>query len=117
MTASQRIDGLRLLAARRPGALQAYLAALNELGRSLDPATRQLILIALQVVQRSTRGLRRHVPEALAAGATPDAVIDAIALALPIAGLTPVTEALAAVADLLEAAPAGETKPEPAAAS
>lgn len=95
-------DGIALLGERRGEALQAYLGLLGTLGKSLDPKVKQLVLIALQTTQGSPRALRRHVPRALEAGATPDEVIDAISLALPVAGLTRVSEALGAVADLLE---------------
>jgi alkylhydroperoxidase/carboxymuconolactone decarboxylase family protein YurZ len=100
-------DGLAILSRRRGEVTQAYLALLGQLGRSLEPKTKQLVLLALQTTQGSTRALRRHVPRALAAGATVDEVVDAVTMALPIAGLTRVTEALAAVEDLLEGGAAG----------
>ncbi|HEX6070845.1 MAG TPA: carboxymuconolactone decarboxylase family protein [Longimicrobiaceae bacterium] len=104
-TAPSGSDGIALLRRERPEVLESYLHLLGSLGKSLDPRTRQLILLALQVTQGSTRALRRHVPRAREAGATPDEVLDAIALALPVAGLTRVSEAVAAVEDLLAEAP------------
>lgn len=101
-TTTPPADGLALLSERRGEAAQAYLALLGALGKTLDPRTKQLILLALQTTQGSRRALRRHVPRALQNGSTHDEVIDAICLALPVAGLTRVTEALSAVADLLE---------------
>lgn len=101
--ATQAMDGLTILASRRPGVVEDYLELLGGLGDALDARTRQLVLVALQAAHGSGRALRRHVPQALAAGATTDEVLDAIALALPLAGLTRVTEALAEVADLLAA--------------
>lgn len=98
-------DGLAILQEKRLEVLDSYLHLLGGLGRSLDPKVRQLLLLALQVSQGSERGLRHHVPRALAAGATVDEVIDAIALTLPVVGLTRVSEALAQVEDLLEPAP------------
>jgi alkylhydroperoxidase/carboxymuconolactone decarboxylase family protein YurZ len=101
-TTATPTDGLDLLGRERPEVVQAYLGLLRELGSSLEPKTKQLILICLQTTQGSGRALRRHVPRAIAAGATREECLDAISLALPVAGLTRVTEAVAAVADLLE---------------
>lgn len=95
-------DGMAILGDRRPEVVEGYLALLGALGPSLDPRTRQLILLALQTTQGSARALRSHVPRALAGGASADQVIDAISMALPVAGLTRVAEALSAVADLLD---------------
>jgi alkylhydroperoxidase/carboxymuconolactone decarboxylase family protein YurZ len=97
-------DGLAVLAGRRGDVVETYLKLLGQLGSALEPKTKQLILLTLQTTQGSARALRRHVPRAMAAGATVEEVVDAISLALPVAGLTRVTEALGAVADLLEAA-------------
>jgi 4-carboxymuconolactone decarboxylase len=97
-------DGIAMMQEHRPAAVEAYMHLLGTLGGSLDERTRELVLIALQTTQSSPRALRRHVPAALRAGASPDEVIDAIGLALPVAGLTRVSEALAAVGDLLEPA-------------
>jgi alkylhydroperoxidase/carboxymuconolactone decarboxylase family protein YurZ len=97
-------DGLAVLAGRRGDVVQTYLKLLGQLGSALEPKTKQLILLTLQTTQGSTRALRRHVPRAVAAGATVEEVVDAISLALPVAGLTRVTEAFGAVADLLETA-------------
>jgi alkylhydroperoxidase/carboxymuconolactone decarboxylase family protein YurZ len=97
-------DGLAVLAERRGEVVQTYLKLLGQLGQGLEPKVKQLILITLQTTQGSKRALRRHVPRALRTGATTEEIVDAIALALPVSGLTRVTEALAAVADLLDAA-------------
>jgi alkylhydroperoxidase/carboxymuconolactone decarboxylase family protein YurZ len=97
----QQRDGLALLQSERPEVMKAYLRLLGSLGESLEPKVKQLVLIALQVTQGSSRALRRHVPRALEAGASRQEVLDAIVLALPVAGLTRTTEALASVADLL----------------
>jgi 4-carboxymuconolactone decarboxylase len=99
---TQNADGLAVLGARRQEVTGAYLALLGTLGKSLDPKTKQLVLLALQVMQRSPRALRRHVPRALEAGATADEILDAMSLALPTAGLGRTTEAIGAVADLLD---------------
>jgi alkylhydroperoxidase/carboxymuconolactone decarboxylase family protein YurZ len=100
-TTTPKQDGLAILQQRRPAVAEAYLGLLASLGSALDPKTKQLLLIALQTTQGSTRALRRHVPRALDAGAHPDEVLDAIALTLPVAGLTRTAEALSSVADLL----------------
>jgi 4-carboxymuconolactone decarboxylase len=94
-------DGLTILQQKRPEVVSAYLRLLGSLGSALDTKTKQLLLIALQTTQGSSRALRRHVPRALDAGATAEEVLDAIALTLPVAGLTRTSEALSSVADLL----------------
>jgi alkylhydroperoxidase/carboxymuconolactone decarboxylase family protein YurZ len=95
------VDGLTLLQQHRPAVVEAYMRLLGSLGSGLDPRVKQLILIALQTTQGSSRALRRHIPRALEAGATAGEVLDAISLALPVAGLTRTTEVLTNVADLL----------------
>lgn len=92
-------SGMSLLSAYRPEVLQAYLDLSPLLGRSLEPVTRELVRIAVQVAGRSYRALRCSVPRALAQGATPEQVIDAVTLALPEAGMGRVSDALAVVAE------------------
>jgi AhpD family alkylhydroperoxidase len=72
------------------------------LGQSLPPVTKQLILVALATVQESPSTLRRHVTRALAAGAHSDQIIDAVTLALPLAGLARVSRALRSVAEFVD---------------
>ena len=95
-------DGLKLLEGARPEVVRAHQGLMRVLGQSLPPATRQLILVALATVQESPSTLRRHVTRALAAGAHADQIIDAVILALPVAGLARVSGALRSVAEFVD---------------
>jgi alkylhydroperoxidase/carboxymuconolactone decarboxylase family protein YurZ len=100
--ASPGSDGVAVLSAYRPQVLHTFLELESLLGETLEPATRELIRIAVQVVHGSGRGLRTSVSRALAEGATPDQIIDAVTLGAPEVGLAGVIEALGMVADFLE---------------
>lgn len=95
-------DGLKLLEGARPEVLRAHRGLMRVLGQSLPPVTKQLILVALATVQESPSTLRRHVTRALAAGAHADQIIDAVTLALPVAGLARVSRALRSVAEFVD---------------
>ncbi len=95
-------DGLKLLEGARPEVLRAHRGLMRVLGQSLPPVTKQLILVALATVQESPSTLRRHVTRALAAGAHSDQIIDAVTLALPLAGLARVSRALRSVAEFVD---------------
>jgi alkylhydroperoxidase/carboxymuconolactone decarboxylase family protein YurZ len=95
-------DGLKLLEGARPEVLRAHRGLMRVLGQSLPPVTKQLILVALATVQESPSALRRHVTRALAAGAHSDQIIDAVTLALPLAGLARVSRALRSVAEFVD---------------
>jgi alkylhydroperoxidase/carboxymuconolactone decarboxylase family protein YurZ len=95
-------DGLKLLEGARPEVLRAHRGLMRVLGQSLPPVTKQLILVALATVQESPSTLRRHVTRALAAGAHSDQIIDAVTLALPLAGLSRVSRALRSVAEFVD---------------
>lgn len=97
--------GLALLTARRPEVLQAYFDLTPLLGQTLPAVTRDLVRIAAQTATGAHRALRCTVPRALAAGATPDEVIDAVVLALPEVGITSVGDALSVVAEFVGMGP------------
>ncbi len=96
------LDGLKLLEGARPEVVRAHQGLMRVLGQSLPPATKQLILVALATVQDSPSALRRHVTRALASGAHPDQIIDAVTLALPLTGLARVSQALRSVAEYID---------------
>ena len=98
----ERPDGLKLLEGARPEVVRAHRGLMRVLGQSLPPVTKQLILVALATVQESPSSLRRHVTRAMAAGAHADQIIDAVTLALPMAGLARVSRALRSVADFVD---------------
>lgn len=104
-------DGLKLLEGARPEVVRAHRGLMRVLGQSLPPVTKQLILVALATVQESPSTLRRHVTRALAAGAHSDQIIDAVTLALPVAGLARVSRALRSVAEFVDR-PFDETESE-----
>ena len=100
--ASERNEGFKLLEGARPEVVRAHRGLMRVLGQSLPPVTKQLILVALATVQESPSSLRRHVTRALAAGAHADQIIDAVTLALPMAGLARVSRALRSVSDFVD---------------
>lgn len=95
-------EGLALLNHTHPEVLRASLDLRSLLGGSLSPDTKELIRIATHAERGSHSGLRCAVPRALAEGATPDQVIDAILLLLPETGLGTVIDGLGVVAEFLE---------------
>lgn len=72
----------------RPEAMQPYLAFLKQAGKRLDPKTRALISMLSKVYAQTEPGLRQYLPRALAAGATPDEVLDTLLAAFPMLGLS-----------------------------
>jgi len=60
----------------------------------LDAKTKQLILIAAMTAQNYPPGVRAHLPQALAAGATREEVAEAVLTVLPVAGINGVIECL-----------------------
>ncbi|MFQ5889548.1 MAG: carboxymuconolactone decarboxylase family protein [Gemmatimonadota bacterium] len=94
-------DGMALIETFRPEVLRAHRALVRAVGTSLPPATKQLILVTLSTLQGSERALRRHASRALATGAEPDHILDAVMMALPVAGMTQVADALLAVSGIL----------------
>lgn len=101
-------NGWTLLEELRPEVLQGHAGLLRRLGTSLPPATRQLLFVHAFVLQGSARGLRRHAARALAAGAERDHIVDAVVMALPVAGPSRVAEALDALRGLLTHCPDDE---------
>lgn len=87
-------DALDYLAQVRPEAAEHYLKFLKASGRRLDDKTRFLISVVTKVISGSEVGFRQYMPQALAAGATADEVVDAILCAFPAAGLTKVLNAV-----------------------
>jgi nitrite reductase/ring-hydroxylating ferredoxin subunit len=99
---------------RRPEAMGHLLQFFKESGKHLDPRTRFLISVVTKVINFSPRGLEQYVKRALAEGATPDEVLDAVLCSYPCAGLTKVVDAIDVILDLnlpgfeARAAPPGE---------
>ena len=85
---------LNYLAKARPEAATAYLTFLKESGKYLDDKTRFLISVVTKVVAGTAPGLKQYVPHAMRCGASPNEIIDAVLMALPVAGLPKVLDAL-----------------------
>jgi nitrite reductase/ring-hydroxylating ferredoxin subunit/alkylhydroperoxidase/carboxymuconolactone decarboxylase family protein YurZ len=72
----------------RPDALGPYFAFLKAAGRRLDPRTRALISLLSKVHAQTPAGFRQYLKRALAAGVTPDEVLDALLAAFPMLGFS-----------------------------
>jgi len=82
-----------------PEAGKAYLGLFKSVmdAPALDKKTKQLILVAVMASQNYIPGVRAHVPQALAAGATRAELAEAVLTILPVAGVNGVLEALPVV--------------------
>jgi alkylhydroperoxidase/carboxymuconolactone decarboxylase family protein YurZ len=70
--------------------------------RALDVRTKQLIHIAVLGALRDAPAIRAQIPMALAAGATPAEIREALLVSIPAAGLASVLSVYAEVGDLLK---------------
>jgi len=61
---------------------------------ALDTKTRQLILIAVMAAQNYPQGVKAHIPQAMAAGASRDEIAEAVLSVIPVAGINGVIECL-----------------------
>jgi nitrite reductase/ring-hydroxylating ferredoxin subunit/alkylhydroperoxidase/carboxymuconolactone decarboxylase family protein YurZ len=93
-------DALQYLIKTRPEAMQAYFSFLKQNGRHLDPKTRALISVLTKVLNQTETGLRQYLPKALAAGASPNEVLDALLMAFPALGLTKIVWAIDVIIDM-----------------
>lgn len=87
-------DALQYLLKTRPQAMQAYFSFLKQSGQHLDPKTRALISVLTKVANQTETGLRQYLPRALAAGATPNEVLDTLLAAFPALGLSKIIWAI-----------------------
>jgi AhpD family alkylhydroperoxidase len=67
---------------------------------ALDTKTKQLILIGIMTAQNYPQGVRAHVPQALAAGATREEIMEAVLTPLPVSGINGILECLPVVLEL-----------------
>ena len=67
---------------------------------ALDSKTKQLILIGVMTAQNYPQGVRAHVPQALAAGATREEIMEAVLTPLPVSGISGILECLKVVLEL-----------------
>ncbi|MBM3491613.1 MAG: hypothetical protein FJX68_14430 [Alphaproteobacteria bacterium] len=80
------------LARHAPAALQGYLAFrayVHEVPPqgSLDAATRELLFVALDVVEGHVEAAKAHAEQALKAGATVEAIAQALVIAMMVSGI------------------------------
>ena len=78
-------DALDYLLKVRPEAMGHYFRFMREAGRHLDPKTRALISVITKVHAQTEAGFRQYVRRALADGAQPIEVLDALLMAFPAA--------------------------------
>lgn len=95
-------DGLTFLLENRKEVFKSYQRMVNTLGTHLDEKTRQLIMLAIQVITPSPDAIKIIIPKAVRAGASPDEIIDTIILTIPIVGLSTVLKMLPFVLKELE---------------
>jgi len=67
---------------------------------ALDARTKQLILIGVMTAQNYPQGVRAHVPQALAAGASREEITEAVLTPLPVSGINGILECLPVVLEL-----------------
>lgn len=67
---------------------------------ALDARTKQLILIGVMTAQNYPQGVKAHVPQALAAGATREEIMEAVLTPLPVSGINGILECLPVVLEL-----------------
>jgi AhpD family alkylhydroperoxidase len=67
---------------------------------ALDAKTKQLILIGVMTAQNYPQGVKAHIPQALAAGATREEIMEAVLTPLPVSGINGVLECLPVVLEL-----------------
>jgi len=81
-------DAWKELVARYPEIAKAISGSIDEVFSRvrLDPKTLQLVYIAAQTAVCYPLAVKYHVPEALKAGATPDEIVGAAAIAATAAG-------------------------------
>ncbi len=87
-------EALSYLIKVRPEAMGHYFKFLKDAGQYLDPKTRNLISVITKVHAQTERGLRQYLKRALAEGATPAEVIDALLMAFPALGLAKIVWAM-----------------------
>lgn len=113
---------LDFLLKARPQAMGAYFQFVKDNGSRLDPKTRALISVITKVAVETELGLVQYTRKALAVGASPEEVLDAIMMAFPALGLSRIVwavdvlidhgvEGFAALAD--EAAALAQASPGP----
>ena len=87
-------EALSYLIKVRPEAMGHYFRFMKDAGQHLDPKTRNLISVITKVHAQTERGLRQYLKRALAEGATPAEVIDALLMAFPALGLAKIIWAI-----------------------
>ena len=93
-----------LLARDHPEVVRAFSGLYEAIlgPRALDARTKQLIHIAVLGALRDAPAIRAQIPMALAAGATPAEIREALLVGTPAAGLANVLSVYAEVGDLLK---------------
>lgn len=90
---------LDFLLKARPQAMGAYFQFVKDNGSRLDPKTRALISVITKVAVETELGLVQYTRKALAVGASPEEVLDAIMMAFPALGLSRIVWAVDVLID------------------
>lgn len=90
---------LDYLTRARPEAMGHYFRFMKDAGSRLDPKTRSLISVITKVHARTARGLVQYTKRALADGATPGEILDALLMAFPALGLASIVWAVDVLLD------------------
>ena len=93
-------DALNYLLQARPEAMNAYFSFLKKSETHLDIRTRDLISVITKVAVQTEGGFRQYLTRALRNGATPNEVIDALLMAVPVLGLAKIVWATDILLDM-----------------
>jgi nitrite reductase/ring-hydroxylating ferredoxin subunit/alkylhydroperoxidase/carboxymuconolactone decarboxylase family protein YurZ len=93
-------DALNYLLKARPEAMTGYFTFLKKAGEHLDPRTRDLISVITKVAVQTDKGFRQYLTRALRNGATPNEVLDALLMAVPVLGLAKIIWATEILLDM-----------------
>ena len=88
------LDGLTYLMSERKDVVKSYQNLLNNLTTHLDDKTRELIVLSLQITTHEPEAVKILIPKLLKYGATPDEIVDAVLLTIPLVGLTTIIKLL-----------------------
>lgn len=88
---------------KTPGFSDPWMKMTHQLAEAsaLDPKTRELTYLAVLAAMGAESGMPFHVQQALGKGATPDEILSAVLVGLPVAGHS-ITRCLPAVMEGLE---------------
>ena len=87
-------EALKYLMEVRKDAMRPYFDFLRQGGKHLDPKTRALMSVITKVSGQTDAGFRQYLVRALQAGNTPDEILDALLVCMPMLGLSKIIWAI-----------------------